>query len=463
MVVWTTALFGVVHIAYSNFRIGRFDLGNMVQAVWSTVEGRPLETTDGAEGEQIIRLASHADPFLVLLSPVWVVWPSPLALALAQIAAVALGALPVYWLARRHTGSERTAAVLALAYLAYPWIVTSAGSPIHPVTFAVPLFLYCVWFLDSERLVPFALCAALAMSTGELMGVPVAGLGVWYSLSRGRRRAGAAITALGVAWTVLAIYVIVPAAREGDSSSFYGFYDEVGGSPHGVVEKLVTDPAAIAGALFSGPDIAYLLWLAVPLLGLFVLSPGLAAIGLPQLAANMLSDFPSMTDPRYHTVDGIVPFLVAATVFGVARISPGRRTLAATAVLTTSMLIAVVVGPWPRLVGVTPLGARAPLPSERVDALREAVALIPASATVTASNSAGAHLSARRAIYSAPLVRDATWALVDVDDPWVTRSDSPLLHNDSPTVRRWARRFESPAWVEVYERNGVSVYRRADS
>jgi uncharacterized membrane protein len=351
--------------------------------------------------------------------------------------------------------------LLSFGYLAYPWVVTSAGAAIHPVTFAVPLFLYCVWFLDGGRLVPFAVCAALAMSTGELMGVPVAALGVWYALARRQQLVGAVIAGAGVLWTFLAVYVIVPAARGGESSRFYGFFDGVGGSPHGLVRTLFTDPGAILGGLSHGADLAYVLWLTVPLCGLFLLSPGLAAVGLPQLFANLLSDFGSMTDPRYHSVDAMVPFLVAATVFGVARLAPGKRTLAASAVIVTSMLVAAVVGPWPRLVGVTPLGARPPLSSEHVDALRDAVALIPKDARVTSSNSAGAHLSAREFLYSAPVVRDARWALVDTEDPWVTRPDSPLLHNEPTRVRRYARGFEQdPAWTKVFERDGVRVYRR---
>ena len=233
MVAWSCALFAVVHDGYSTYRFGRFDFGNMIQAVWSTAHGHVLESTDGATGEQVSRLASHADPFLVLLSPLWILWPSPFVLAIAQIVVVSLGALPVFWLGRKHLGSERAAALMALGYLAYPWVVTSAASAIHPVTFAVPLYLYCIWFLDTKRLLPFGLCAALAMSTGELMGVPVAGLGVWYALARGRRVAGSVIAAAGIAWTVLAIYVVVPAAQGGDSSRYYSFYDGVGGSPSG--------------------------------------------------------------------------------------------------------------------------------------------------------------------------------------------------------------------------------------
>ena len=193
MVSWTVLLFAAVHDAYAGFRLGRFDLGNMVQAVWSTTQGRPLESTDNATGEQVIRLAGHVDPFLVLLVPVWKIWPSPLSLALAQIAVVAVGALPVFWLARRHLGSERVAGLLALAYLAYPWVATSAYGAIHPVTFAITFLLFCVWFLETDRLVPFAVFALLTMSTGELMGLPILALGVWFAFAHGRRAAGAAI------------------------------------------------------------------------------------------------------------------------------------------------------------------------------------------------------------------------------------------------------------------------------
>ena len=462
MFVWTVALFAIVRDGYVNFRAPRFDLGNMVQAVWSTVDGRLLETTEGAGGEQISRLGVHVDPFLVLLSPIWVLWPSPLALALAQIVVVSLGALPVFWLARRHLGSESAAAVLALGYLAYPWVVTSAAASIHPVTFAVPLFLYCIWFLDSDRLIPFAICAVLAMSTGELMGVPVLGLGLWYALARGRRRAGAAIAFAGLLWTLVCIYVVIPAASDGAGSRYYGFYDEIGGSPQGVISTLVTDPTAVLGAVVGVSDVAYLLWLAVPLCGLFLLSPGLAAVGLPQLLANLLSDFSSMTDPRYHSVDAVVPFLIGATVFGIARLRASRRTLAAAAVLVASVLIGLMVGPWPRLIGETPLGGRETIDKSHVQVLHEAVSLIPSDARVTSSNNVGAHLSARRTIYTVPVVRDATWALLDLEDPWATMPGSPLLHRKPGKVRELARRLErDTTWTKVFERDNVVVFRRA--
>src|SRR5436305_3830002 len=86
------------------FQTGRFDLGNMVQAVWSTAHGHPLRVT-ALDGQQVSRLASHFDPILAAFAPLWWIWPSPDMLLLAQAAAIALGAVPVYWLARKHLGS----------------------------------------------------------------------------------------------------------------------------------------------------------------------------------------------------------------------------------------------------------------------------------------------------------------------------------------------------------------------
>jgi uncharacterized membrane protein len=459
MVAWSLVLFAVVRGAYLDFRLGRFDLGNMVQAVWSTTDGRPLEMTHGSTGEQVVRLAAHVDPFLVLLAPLWMLWPSPLVLAFAQIVVVSLGALPVLWLGRRHLSSERAAGLLAFGYLAYPWVAVSAVGAIHPVTFAIPLFLFCVWFLDTDRLVPFALCAGLAMTTGELMGLPIAVLGAWYALSRGRRRAGALIAAVGGAWTFLAVYVVVRRFA-GESSMYYGFYDQVGGSPQGVVRMLFTDPLTVLRALVEGHDVVYLVWLGLPLLFLFVLSPGLALAGLPQLLANALSDFRSMTDPRYHSIAAVAPFLIAATVFGIARLR-SRQPLAAAGIVTVSVALALVVGPWPRALGLVPLGGRTPLPEAKLEALREAVALVPDGAPVTASNLVGAHLSARRHVYSVPVLGEATWVVVDTDEPWVTTPASPILTNHPEVVGAFVQRLEREAgWREVFSREGVVVFRR---
>ena len=144
----------------------------------------------------------------------------------------------------RHLGSETAAGLLAFAYLAYPWTATSAAAAIHPVTFAIPFYLFCIWFLDTNRLVPFTVCAAARDVDRRADGPADRRARHLVRARAGKQRwAGGVIAVGGVAWTVVAIYVVVPAFA-GEHSMFFGFYDEVGGSPLGVVRTLFTDPGA---------------------------------------------------------------------------------------------------------------------------------------------------------------------------------------------------------------------------
>jgi len=73
------------HRAYTT---GRYDLGNMVQAVWNTAHGHFLQMTSG-DGVQISRLAAHFDPILAAFAPLWWIWPSAEMLLVVQAVVVA--------------------------------------------------------------------------------------------------------------------------------------------------------------------------------------------------------------------------------------------------------------------------------------------------------------------------------------------------------------------------------------
>ncbi len=459
MVVWSVVLFAAMRDLFENFRLARYDLGNMTQAVWSTANGRVLDVTDGVTGEQMSRLGHHVDPILAALAPLWLVAPSPLTLVAVQIVAVALGALPVFWLGRRHLGSERDAALFALAYLAYPWIAWVVMDGFHPLTLTIPLLLFGIWFLDSDRMLPFALCAAAALTCGELVGVWIAALGLWYAFARGHRQAGFTIGIVGLAWTVVAVRLVVPAFSGGSSSNFYSVYDAVGGSPAGVVRTAFTDPLAILSAATHGGDVFYITMLALPLAGVFLLAPALAAVALPQLAATLLAGFPATTDPRAHYIAGIVPFLLAATVLGLGRLSDVGRRRGVVVVLTLCLTFTVVLGPWPGTPGRSITSYWADVPAERVNALRRAVALVPEGAPTAATNRLGSHLSERRYLYSVPVVGRADWIVVDTDDAWIPRQFGGEPDPDA-LVAFVGRLREDPRWVKVFDEEGVLVFRK---
>jgi uncharacterized membrane protein len=438
------------------FSTGRFDLGNMVQAVWSTAHGHPLQIT-GLRGDQVSRLGAHFDPILAAFAPLWLVWPSPDMLLVAQALAVALGALPVFWLAHKHLRSERAGLAFALAYLIYPPTQWLTLNEFHPVALACPLLLFAIWYLDEGRLLPFAVFALLAATTKEEIALVVAGLGIWYALVHRRGPAGAAIAVAGVAITLVAIEVVIPHFNRAGTSSFFTRYSEVGSTPGGIVHTALTDPWKIVTTAFTGRGLTYLAQLLLPLALLVVLAPLALIAAVPELAVNLLSAATTQTSIHFHYTAGLIPVLLAAAVFGAKRIPP--RVPVATLVVVVALAANYLLGPlplWRYFPGGEQLQAHAAEVTAHDRVAARALRLIPSHAVVSATNSLGAHLSARRRVLSFPYLQDAQWVAADETAPGYADRLAPL-----PTALQlsWLRR--NPEWRLVFERDGILIFHRA--
>jgi uncharacterized membrane protein len=435
----------VVH--YVVFKTGRLDLGNMVQAIWNTLHGHFLESTTPA-GHQQSRLGFHVDPFLLLLAPLVWISSNPVLLPVVQALAVASGALPVFWLARKHLDSARAGAHFAFAYLLYPatqFNAFTSTSSFHSVAIAVPLVLYAVWFLDEDRLVAFSVVALLAFTTKEEIPLAVGCLGIWYAVRRGRRAFGLAVFATGLAVTLFDFLWVIPHFSPSGVDPFAGRYSAVGGTPGGIAHKLFTDPGAFAHAVATGHKAVYLGFLLAPFLGLWLLEPLLFLGAVPDLAINLLSSKSDQTSIPFHWTAGIVPFVVAASIFGAARFRRHAGPLS-----LWVLVVAAVVGLYSPIYFLN--GDVRALGSPLVAAKAHAVGLVPAGVPVSASKSLGGHLSERRYIYEFPTVRRARWIVVDGSDP---------TYHGARRLERNLRRYESDkAWRVVFSSHGVVVLHR---
>jgi len=434
-------------LRHRSFETGRFDLGNMVQAVWSTAHGHPLRVTT-LTGEQALRLGAHIDPVLMLFAPLWLLWPSPDLLLVAQSIAIALGALPVYWLARKHLGSARAGLGFALAYLLYPATTWLALNEFHPGGLAMPALLFAFWYLGEERLGPFAAFAVLAAICREDVPLVLAGYGVWYALARGRRAAGAAIATTGVVWTAVAVGLVIPQFGAGQST-FSGRYSEARAALH--------NPPDLVRLVFDHAGLHYLLELVLPLAGLCLLAP-IALAALPALLLNLLSATPTQTSIHFHYTAAEIPPLIVAAVLGGARLRERSRLPVATVAVTAALIGNYALGAipvWGELPGGETLQERAAIVTAHDRVAAHALRLIPANAGVSATNSLGGHLSGRRRILSFPYIRDATWVAVDEARPGYADRLAPL-----PTAAQvvWLRR--NPAWRLVFEQDAVLVFHR---
>jgi uncharacterized membrane protein len=467
VLLWTAiTAFGVGFSALSvlrheAFSTGRFDLGNMVQAVWSTAHGHPLGATS-LSGEQFVRLGAHFDPILAAFALPWWIWPSPALLLTVQAFLVALGALPIFWLARKHLGSARAALGFALAYLLLPPLQWMTLSEFHPVALATPLLLFAFWYLDEERLVAFALFAALAAVTKEHVGLALAGFGLWHALTRRRAWPGLAVAAAGVAVSALAVGVVIPHFSPEGGSGFSERYSAVGGSPSGVLDTAFSHPGAIVGELVDRRGLTYLLQLLAPLAGLPLLAPLLLLAAAPELGLNLLSDVPTQTSIHFHYSATVVAVFAAATVLAAARLAGGTKVAAgrlAALVVAISLAMNYLLGPvpiWQAFPGGERLGTTAHLVNAHDRVAARAIDLLPSAAVVSASNSLGGHLSDRERFLSFPRLEDAEWVAVDETRPGNADRMEPL-----PYAAAIARLRRDPDWELVFQQDGVLVFRRS--
>jgi uncharacterized membrane protein len=446
-VLYAALFVSAVVLHWVVFKEARFDLGNMVQAIWNTLHGHFLETTT-ATGHQRNRLGFHVDPFLLLFAPLLWIWSNPVLLPVVQALAVASGALPVFWLARKHLGSSRTAAHFAFAYLLYPATQSNTFTPgagFHSVSFAVPLVLYAIWFLDEDRLVAFSAVALLACTTKEEIPLAVGCLGIWYAVRKGRRLFGLTVFAVGFAVTLFNFLWLVPYFSPTGANPYGSRYRAVGNTPQGILHKLFSDPTAVVHAIATGHKGFYVALLLVPFLGLCLLEPLLFLGAFPDLMINLLSNHANQTSIGFQDTAGIAPFVIGASIMGAARV---RRHAARLSLWALAATAAVAVAS-PLLFLGSDVGA---LGSPLTSAKARALSLIPDGVPVTASNELGGYLSERRYIYEFPYVRRSRWVIVDINDTTV---------GDSADYRRVVRNYEhNKAWRNVYSSHGIAVLHR---
>ena len=282
---------------------------------------------DGAPGAAVLaaRRALRPDPRRLRAALVAVARPDD-ARSSSRRSRSRSARVPVFLLARKHLDSERAGVGFALAYLLYPPTQWLALNEFHPVALATPLLLAAFWFLDEDRLVPFAVVAVAACLTKEHIGLVVAALGALvrvrraaaaapvsssqragdHGLRRGDRARRAALRPGGL----VAVRGSLPARSAAARSA--------------IAETLVTDPLRVLGEMFDGHGLPYLLELLLPLAALPLLAPLAAATALPELLANLLSTTRTQQSIHFHYTAAAIPGLVAAAVFGAARLRTRR-------------------------------------------------------------------------------------------------------------------------------------------
>lgn len=444
------------------FETGAFDLGVYVQPLWNFIQGRGFSASLIADNGPL-RWATHVEPVLFLIAPLYRLWPEPRLLLWLQVAGLTLAALPLFALGARRLQSEWAALVVVIAYFLMPAAEAVTLFDFHAVTLAPLFLLAAIYFLDralaaqghslwiwpeagpgpdqatgtdqidapTPRPVTGYLLSALffllAMAAKEDIPLYVFMVGLYLLVLRRRWRAGGLLMIASLAWFYVATQVIIPAYRTGGGQSIYlAWFETLGDTPLAVVLSPFTRPGQVLALFFRPGSLPALGMLVAPLALLPLVGLPFLLMAAPGLAFSFLSQNPTLRQlETWHYAAPMLPFVLLAAIDGLARLSSylsspsprnSRLPLAA-----LSLLLLLTGLAYHHLRGYSHL-ARLPewpevTPHHQLG--RKMAATIPAGAAVLAQAQLVPHVPHREhlKIWSGPLFTEYDYAWLDLSHP----------------------------------------------
>jgi uncharacterized membrane protein len=407
--VWIATFSVLVYLKHDRFASVDFDMGIHDQSVWLLAHFRGFSTVRGLQV-----LGHHATPGYLLFVPFYWLGAGPHFLNIAQVTVAALGAVPVFLLARFRTGRAWIGTALGIAFLLHPALQYFMAELFHPEVIAITPLLCAYYCSVRKRWGWFAGFAVLAVCWKEDVALAVAILGFIVTV-RGVRsheptrsteiKVGLVTMAASLAWFVVWIAALFPILNHGRVQN-EGLYSDVGGSPSGVARTLFSHPGRLTGRVFSGDSTEYAWKLLAPF-GLTALAaPFVLLMGAPQAFLNLITNVPWTKTITFHYA--AIPFaaVTVASVEGVAFLVRKLRWRDAGDVLAAFVLVCAVMATVTS--GPSPIGDRyrdgewALDANSALDGARRAVARPPSDAVVSATYNLLPHLTHRPEIYSFP-------------------------------------------------------------
>ena len=437
----TTAVYTVFSVRqWARFEVPSWDLGIFTQVLRQYAElNAPVVSI---KGEGFMILGDHFHPLLVLLAPVYALFPSGLTLLVMQNVLIGVSAVIVTACAARHLGTV-AGILLGLAY-GLSWGLQSAvASQFHEIALAVPLLAACCAALVRRDHRAAALWAAPLVLVKEDLGITVAAVGLVLVI-RGSRRLGAGLIVGGVAAFLITTRLILPALNPD------GVWDYADDS---ILSLLTTDPGGAVNVLLAGAGEKALLVLAVfAITGFLALRSPIALLTLPTFAWRLSSDVPFHWDLHWHYSAVLMPVVFLAAVDALRLLPALRRwarwvtagLLAISLAVSTNFPLADLVEP------------RTYAPSVHDGGARAALAMVPDDAVVATDITLLAYLAPRAQVY---------WVGNEgnpVPDFVVVNRNSGVYGDDPPedVVAYAEEKFPAAEFTQVLDEQGFAVAER---
>ncbi|HEX4257837.1 MAG TPA: DUF2079 domain-containing protein [Streptosporangiaceae bacterium] len=328
---WLIAGFvGLVYLTLSLFRYlqlspSSWDLGIFTEQVKQYAHlHAPVADVRGAG---INLLGDHFSPIVALIAPFFLIAPSPITLLVAQAVLTAVSVLPVTWVAAEKLG-RRAGAAIGLAYGLSWGLQQMIDFDFHEIAFALPLLAFSLAALVRGRYRGTVAWALPLVFVKEDQGFTVAAIGIvmigtalWQAgrpgragSSRAAMLGGQFLLVWGMAWSVLAIAVIIPHFNPAHHYQYWsdggtlspGGHFSAGGS---VTQFFTAWPTKLQTTLLLLLPTAFIaLW-----------SP-LALIALPTIVLRFLATTTNFWGTQYHYNATVMTILFLAAIDAMGRL-----------------------------------------------------------------------------------------------------------------------------------------------
>ena len=311
-------VFGVASaMRHYNFLTQAWDMGIFDQMFGNAAHGRAF---GGTIEELPNHFGVHMSPWLYVLLPVYMLFPSPYTLLILQTLFLGLGAIPVYLLARRILNNKKIPALVAGAYLLYPALHWINLYDFHPIAFFIPLALAGFYFLECERWLLGVVFTLLAASTEEGAIIAIAAMGVYFVFRNlsgaGKKKAiaGGIIFLLAVLYLIISAKVIMPAF--GGGIVRIDRYANLGATSDEIVKNIFLRPGLMLATIFTKQKLFYLFWISLPVAFLPLFAPRSWILFVPGILQNLLTNYTAQFSGRFQYDAILIPAVFVGVIYG---------------------------------------------------------------------------------------------------------------------------------------------------
>jgi uncharacterized membrane protein len=339
---------------YRSLQLPHGDSAMYEEHLWNLLHGKGFRSYL----DQGLFLGEHVQVIHLLLIPLYLLWPSQMLLELCDSALLAASCIPVYWIARRHSGQPRAAVWLAAACLLYFPLqfldIAIDLKTFRPNGLGIPFLLFALDQLERRRFKTFCLLAAIALGAQEDYAIVLAPLGVWIAFAFSTRRQdaleeshsrdstdsapgvvskylaslrangrvvvfGLGLAVFSVIYLIVATRVVMAHFRHGQEIHYASYFKKFGTTLPEIAQTMVTHPALLWEAFVNAHSAVYALMLLAPLGFLPLLSPGRLAVALPLFLTLCLNE--TIGSPLHHVHAAAVPILLWSAAAGLGAVS----------------------------------------------------------------------------------------------------------------------------------------------